>query len=335
MKNTSTGLLLLALASTGYAQSKVEIFGHIDMNISYAKNGSGSVVGVDQGGYALPSRLGFRGVEDLGSGTSVGFWLESAIFPDTGGTNTSFFNRRSTISLINKSWGELKLGRDYTPAFYNISSFSPFGTVGMGGSSNLIEGWPVGVDKVTTMQRASNMLTYILPTGLGGFYGQLHYAFDEKTKDNGYTGARLGWAQGPVDVAAAYGRVSLATDHYAIWTAGGSYQWDRVKLFANYVQQKTGDAKYANAWVGAAVPLAQGTLKLSYSHGRNTVDGARGTARQYAIGYHYPLSKRTTLYTAAAFIDNSANTAYSVSDLSNGLAGSNSRGVQLGISHSF
>ena len=323
------------LASTSFAQSKVELFGHIDMNISYTKNGAGSAVGIDQGGYGLPSRLGFRGVEDLGGATSVGFWLESAVLPDSGSVNGAFFNRRSTISVSNKSWGELRLGRDYTPAFYNISSFSPFGTVGVGGSSNLIDGWPIGVDGVTTMQRGSNMLTYLLPSNLGGFYGQINYAMEEKKKGNGYKGGRLGYAQGPFDVAAAYGRVSLTDDHYDIATVGASYQFSVAKLFANYVEQKTRDNRYQSAWVGTAIPLAKGTLKLSYSYAKSKTDGAHGNAKQYAIGYHYPLSKRTTVYTAASLIDNNAHTAYSVSDLANGVAGSNSRGVQFGISHHF
>ena len=39
---------------------------------------------------SLPSRLGFRGSEDLGGGLSASFWIESGINPDsgTGGTTT-------------------------------------------------------------------------------------------------------------------------------------------------------------------------------------------------------------------------------------------------------
>ena len=80
------------------------------------------------------SRLGFRGTEDLGGGMSASFWLEAGVNNDDGtgaatstnnqaiaapapavaGTQGLTFNRRSTVSLAG-GWGELRLGRDYTP----------------------------------------------------------------------------------------------------------------------------------------------------------------------------------------------------------------------------
>ena len=77
---------------------------------------------MDQGGYMLPSRWGIRGTEDLGGGLYAGFWLESAVLPDTGAAQAAFWGRRSTVSLGSKDYGELRLGRDYTPTFWNISA---------------------------------------------------------------------------------------------------------------------------------------------------------------------------------------------------------------------
>jgi predicted porin len=34
-------------------------------------------------------------------------------------------------------WGELRLGRDYTPVFWNQTVFDPFGTNGVGSSTNV------------------------------------------------------------------------------------------------------------------------------------------------------------------------------------------------------
>ena len=45
------------------------------------------------------------------------------------------FNRRSTVSLAG-SWGEVRLGRDYVPYFWNTTIFDPFGTNGVGAVSN-------------------------------------------------------------------------------------------------------------------------------------------------------------------------------------------------------
>ena len=85
------------------------------------------------------SRLGFRGTEDLGGGLAASFWLKSA--PDDGSTGGNvansgpsmmgFFNRRSTVSLSGVA-GELRLGRDYTPTFWNDLVFDPFSANGVG-----------------------------------------------------------------------------------------------------------------------------------------------------------------------------------------------------------
>ena len=81
------------------------------------------------------SRLGFRGTEDLGGGLAASFWLEAPITNDDGATGVASFARRSTVSLSG-GFGELRLGRDYTPTFWNDTVFDPFGTNGVG--SNLI-----------------------------------------------------------------------------------------------------------------------------------------------------------------------------------------------------
>ena len=70
------------------------------------------------------SQLGFRGIEDLGGGLRAGFNLIADLAPvdsgNVGGVNTAgkFFGRRATVSLFTNA-GELRLGRDYTPDFWN------------------------------------------------------------------------------------------------------------------------------------------------------------------------------------------------------------------------
>ena len=55
--------------------------------------------------------------------------------PVRAGTQGLTFNRRSTVSLAG-GWGELRLGRDYTPTFWNLTIFDAFGTNGLGSSTN-------------------------------------------------------------------------------------------------------------------------------------------------------------------------------------------------------
>ena len=334
--------LLLALAAAGalgaaHGQSSVTVFGSIDLNFTYSKAGSASTRAMDQGGYLLPSRLGFRGVEDLGGGLAAGFWLESAVLPDTGMAQGGF-GRRSTMSLMARDLGELRLGRDYTPTFWNVSSFSPFGTVGVGGSSNIVEGWPLGLGRARTQARASNSAGYFLPRGLGGFYGQFMLAAAEGTQGAGYRGGRLGYESGSLNVAAAYGQTAVGAQDYRTVTIGGSYDFGVVKAYLNYLRHRLGRERQTNGLIGASVPVGAGQIRISLAgSNRSGPDlGTDGTARQFAIGYAHNLSRRTTLYSAYSRISNRGNAAYVVADSSPAaVAGRSSSGLQLGVNHTF
>src|SRR6478672_3432338 len=178
MKKSLIALAVLAASGAAMAQSSVTLFGVVDATYAY---GNGSVANRSQltnSGYNS-SRLGFRGVEDLGGGMSASFWLEAGLNNDngTGGvTNTNnqaatstggglVFNRRSTVSL-NGGFGEVRLGRDYTPQFWNLTIYDPFGTNGVGTNQAFISsiGGPVNT-------RASNSITYLWGPDFGATFG--------------------------------------------------------------------------------------------------------------------------------------------------------------------
>ena len=152
------------------------------------------------------SQLGIRGVEDLGGGLRAGFTLLSGINADTGGANSKFWNRRSTVSLFG-GWGELRLGRDYIPTFWNLTIFDAFGTNGLGSSSN--------VRQLYGGTRSDNSIGYFLPANLGGFYGQFMAAAAESgttlERPARYLGGRVGFAAGPFDVAVVFLAAAVLT----------------------------------------------------------------------------------------------------------------------------
>lgn len=337
MKKALTVLFGLAASGAALAQSSVTIFGSIDLNLTYSKAGREKSKAMDQGGYMLPSRIGFRGTEDLGGGVSAGFWLESAVLPDTGTSQGAFWGRRSTVSLAHKQYGELRMGRDYTPTFWNVSQFAPFGTVGVGGSSNIIEGWPLGLGSAKTLSRASNSVSYFLPRSFGGFYGQAMVSAGEGVDGAKHQGARIGYESGPLNVAAAYGVTDTATGDFKTATVGGTYDFQVVKVYLNYLQQKLRGDKQTNVLLGVALPVGIGTVKASAARSNRSGPGVEGDdARQLAIGYVHPLSKRTTLYTTYSHIKNDGNAIYVTADSSpGGVPGEKSSGFQVGINHAF
>lgn len=340
---TSAALAVIsaaALASAAHAQSSpssVTVFGTLDLNFTVTKAGGSTVRAMDQGGNLVPSRLGFRGTEDLGGGLSASFWIESALLPDTGGVQGAFWNRRSTLSLASKSLGELRLGRDYAPTFWNLSSFSPMGTVGPSGSANIIENWPFGVGGARTLVRTSNSIGYFLPRDLGGVYGQLQVALPEGVDGAKYTGGRLGYAAGPVDVAVAYGQTPAANQTTKFTTLGGSYDFGVVRVYANYFEQKAQDDKQVNVMLGAAVPVGVGIVKATVARSNRSGPGVDADdADHWGVTYVHYLSKRTALYAAYARLNNEGQAAFVPTDSSPAVTpGGSATAVQFGLSHNF
>lgn len=332
--------ILVALTAVGsataFAQSSVAVFGSLDLNVTYSKAGRRSALGMEQGGHMLPSRLGLRGVEELGNGLQAAFWIESAVLPDTGQGQGPLWGRRATVGLIRKDLGELRVGRDYVPTFWNVSAFSPFGTVGVGGSSNLIGGWPAGLGEAKTQTRASNQVTYFLPR-TRGVYGQLTAATAEGVDGTRYIGGRLGYESGPLDIAAAYGTTPVGARDYKVMTVGGSYDSGAVKAFANVYEQRLAVDRQRHVMVGVSVPFGLGQIKASFARSDRSGPGVDADdATQWAFGYSHLLSKRTTLYAACSRIANEGSARHVTADSSPaGRAGERSSGMQFGVRHDF
>jgi predicted porin len=380
MKKSLIALAVMAAAGAASAQSSVTLFGIVDANYNYIKgDGNGHISRLTNSGYNS-SRLGFRGTEDLGGGMSASFWLEAGLQNDNGAgaaTNTNnqatgaplagmaggqglTFNRRSTVSLAG-NWGELRLGRDYVPTFWNLTVFDPFGTNGVGSSTNLTisAGTGIGgsgVSGVLTTVRASNSIGYFLPPNLGGFYGQVMYAMGENAstaanKDDGrYMGGRIGFASGPFNVAASYGETkfnaaTVPNGDYRAYNFGGQWDFGMAKLMAQWTHDEIRAAvnppKQDSYLIGGLIPVGAGEIRLSWVHanvktprvfaGGITVDDAD----QFALGYVHNLSKRTAVYATYAWVDNKGagngfNNGRQVID-----AGGKSQGFDLGIRHSF
>jgi predicted porin len=370
MKKSVLALAALgAFAGGALAQSSVTMFGVVDVNVMSVDNNDRTYsLGTD--GMAS-SRLGFRGVEDLGGGLKASFWLEMGLAADTGGSagtwgnntasnaNRLFFNRRSTVSLSNQ-WGELRLGRDYTPTFWSWTVYDPFGTNGVGAATNLA----LGADLTSagalaggaygTLVRANNMVSYVLPNGTQGtgLYGQLSVAAGEGAAGNKYWGGRIGYAAGPFDISAAYGRTEeliVGTDiDLDAWNIGGSWNFGFMKLSGFFsdmsvdnIPNVNGDkAGRQNWYIGVAAPFGQWNLKASYgaTNGKDLL--SQTDATQWAIGVDYNLSKRTAIYATWSSINNDGNSTngaqFSVSTQASALTrGNNSTGGQLGVRHSF
>ncbi len=139
---------LLAIAAAGafagaaQAQSSVTVYGILDVGFtkiegvtgaSGSTNGTKTTISQFNSGNLATSRLGFRGVEDLGGGTQASFVAEIGLTPTSNGfsgssngfgsplgsafphNSNAVDNRQSFLGLSQKGIGEGRIGRQYTP----------------------------------------------------------------------------------------------------------------------------------------------------------------------------------------------------------------------------
>lgn len=362
MKHILLAASTLALANLACAQSSVTLYGVVDAAYSFGE-GSGPGSASRQrmtSGSNTTSRIGFRGTEDLGGGLSAGFWLEAQLFTDTGeglasnqnnqpitgtsvpgGAQSLTFGRRSTVSLTHSTWGELRLGRDFTAHYRNRVEFDPFGNAGVG-AAQPFAGSIAGV----TSTRASNMVAYFLPRLASGLYGQVQYYSGEEVQDsptdrngNGYS-ARVGMKQGAWNVSLAAGRTFYAQTatlgDITVANIGASYDFGVAKLMAGYYRDKV-DAvrpvRAKGALISALIPVGAGEIKVALSrYGTDAVWNPQ-TAK-LSLGYVHHLSKRTAVYATYARVKNEGGARVA---LNGSVTAPNrgSSGMDLGIRHTF
>lgn len=342
------GLMALACASV-QAQSSVTLSGIVDTAArSVSNEGQGSIRSLVSGSNAT-SRLVVRGTEDLGGGLSASFWLEHGIAVDTGLPTGGFWDRRSTVSLISKKLGEIRLGRDYMPTYLNWSRFDPYGHVGVAGSNNAVVASQVGPIRsafgtgANTTVRTSDSIQYWLPGDLGGLEGQVTLGAGEGSS-NKVISARLGYSAGPLFVSGAHAvteNTITTTGKFTDSALGATYSFGNARASAVWRQFKQAASKQTNLVLSAIVSLGQGDIKLSYIRidmagrvGNAMIDA--NDASQIGLGYVYNLSKRSALYATAARVSNDGAATFSIPGGPAGLAGGKkSTGYEAGLRHSF
>lgn len=344
MKKSLIALAVLTASGISFAQSSVTLFGIVDA--AYAK-GTGSVSDKTQlksGGYNS-SRFGVRGTEDLGGGLKASFWLEAGVNNDDGtgaASNTNnqavtaanastqglTFNRRSTVSLEG-GFGELRLGRDYTPQFWTEVAYDPLGIVGVGNSIAFNKGGQTGV-------RASNSIGYLSPSFNGvkvwvqTYMGENASTAPAKAGDG--NGIRVTYDAGPLSLAYATSSTTVSAGvKNDTSNVGGSYNFGVAKLMAQINKTKVdGSADTDGYVVGATAPLGAGTVRFSLSE----TDKAGAKSNKTAIGYVYGLSKRTDLYATYARVTNKGGATASLNGAVTA-ANASSSGYDFGIKHAF
>jgi predicted porin len=360
-----TPALLISLASgSAFAQSAaVTIYGLIDTGVEHLTNvgpaGDGLTRMPTLTG-ALPSRVGFRGTEDLGGGLKAIFTLENGFGPDAGtlGQGGRLFGRQAFVGLSGP-WGAITLGRQYTMLFHSILDSDILGPNIYGSGS---------LDSYIPNARADNAIAY-RGTFAGVTVGAT-YSFGRDTVNAGPSpagtncpgengadrsacrewSALLKYDTQNWGVAAAYDRLNGGPGAFAGLTS--SSLRDSRATVNGYV--KIGNAKVAGGlirrdnegsvtaksdlyFLGAAYTFTP-TFTVDGEVFRLNFKDSPNEATLFAVRGTYNLSKRSAAYITAGHISNDGALNISVSSGaagSNPATGENQTGVMIGLRHVF
>ena len=349
------------------SSTNVQIYGLLDVPVEYLNKVGATGASLTRmpglsGGYA-PSRLGFRGTEDLGDGLKAVFTLEMGIGADSGTLNQGgrAWGRQAYVGLQG-GWGTISLGRQYSMLFWSQTDADILGPAMFGSGS---------LDSYLPNARVDNAIAYrgqFSGFTVGATWSPGRDAVNAGPSPSGTNcagenaadkNACRQWSamvkyDTPVwGLSAAVDEIRGGAGAFAGLTS--SAMKDRRSTVAGWF--KTGDWKLAagliarrndasattpksNLWYAGATwslnpswGLDAQVFKLDYKNSANeaTLWAVRGT---------YFLSKRTSVYATAGRIDNDGTLALGVSNAaaaagSTPVAGGSQTGLGMGVRHAF
>jgi predicted porin len=362
-----------ACAAASHAQSAITLYGDVDQYIGWIKSAGGhSILGLNDGAI-LRSRLGVRGIEDLGGGLQAKFNLEQGIGADAGtaADSSRLFDRQAWVGLGNNTLGEIRLGRQNTEIFF------------IGGAIDYTDRTTFGsiINTFGVPSRYDNDISYKTPR-IANFQFSAHYALKETgTEMSGRRGVvqlALDYSNGPwragyagiASKPAANAPINRQVQYHNLY---GDYDYGKGKIYLAYVRSNnvTGNAsgnsaaailsnvsipnnsfagtdpsvnRFYNVYQISADYRVTPVLRVGALWG-TMIDqsSSNAGARGGNVGAFYDLSKRTTLYGFANWMKNQPNAGFRFSGSagpSANLAGAdvNGRfmtGLQAGVLHRF
>ena len=295
MKKTLIALAVLgAAAGVAHAQSNVTIYGIVDTGF-IKKSGHDVEMGEN-----VNNRLGFRGVEDLGSGMKATFELEHR-FDLNNGTQKGKtaagkdreFDGAANVGLKGDAWGAVRLGRVNELTTETIRKFDPFYQYGV---ANMIYG-------TQRMLHIDNTIRYDSPNWSGFHFGATYSLGGNTDKDsaegtpiytakeagNGYDndgyGIMLGYDNGPLALVGNWSRLADSKDS-TVWNLGAAYRFGDAKVELVYQQTKD------NGWAVGKERSWKSTDFLDWV-GKNSTENWAGVdtlkEKQWLLGLEWKL----------------------------------------------
>ena len=307
MKKSLIALAVLGASGVAMAQSSVTLYGVADAGVGKIEAGapagndatdktqfiSGSLMNNGM------SRIGVRGVEDLGGGLKAGFNFESGLDLDDGanlGSGGGFWGRAANLWL-GGNWGTFKMGRTLNPTFYGITAWELTGAANYSVVANTYNFAGGGAWN-------NSQLSYRTPVMGGGFSAEIGYILKADNANRAKVDLNVMYANGPIGVAVTANKVKGISTN---WSVGGKYSFSNFALAASYTDANNlANARRRGFGIGGTATFGAASLTLDLT--RDTKN--EWTGKKYTNGLveaKYALSKRTFVYGAYLRLDGDNN----------------------------
>jgi len=323
LKRTLLAAAVTALtAGTALAQSSVTVYGRVNVTAEYQDNiGAADTQKVLQNN---ASRIGFRGVEDLGGGLKADFLLEHRFNVDTGTqTNPSVYWAGDSFVGLAGGFGYLRAGRMTSEAYYATADFVSLHNHDTGTSEDKL---------YTYLGQNANTISYRTPR-FGGFTAEGSVSASEGTGDaNKVWGLAANYEAGAMFLGAGYELQDTDDYQFALrglytmgnFTFGGYYQYSDLAAL--------GDRN--NFRLSGMYVMGAGEFHVNVGWADDWSKVNDSAAVQWTIAYNYNLSKRTKVYAFYTTVDNGNNFSYFGATGAGGAALDPSS-FAVGIRHNF
>lgn len=336
------GLLCALGSTTASAQNGITIYGVLDVGVQYLTNNDAaghSQTGVASGSYQ-PSRLGFKGVEDMGNGYKALFVLENGFNADTGAQSSAatLFNRFAYVGLATPV-GTVTIGRQGSlqfdkTVFYDPLYYSTYSMLSLNGA-------PIQTFKINNAVKFQSVPWH-------GVNVAAVYSAGQELAGNAHAGRHIGgsveYVNGPLSARVlqetTWGNVA-AVNQSGLYdrrtSAAAVYKMGAFTWFADWIHV-AGDLQISPrgdiAVAAVAYDINAWRFVLEAGRYRAADTGARPELVTGLI--QYALSRRTSLYTAIGRMSNGGGSNFGIIYPSTvALAGQNQLGITLGIDHRF
>jgi predicted porin len=289
-----------AFASAAQAQSSVTVYGILDVGyvggnqrINTSAQTYPTKYTVNQFGESAEqtSRLGFKGVEDLGNGSSAFFTAEFALYPQdnnlSGNTTNGLQNRQTFVGLKKNGIGQTAVGLQYTPIFNAQAVTDP-------GMNNNMVGNVIYVNSSGKATSTSGSLAPISGANNAGFTNRT--ANTLSVQSDTFSGFRASamytlnaQAQNQVTTTTA---TTGGTTNATGWGLGAEYTYNKFYINAAYqaLKQLTTASNTqaglttATAW---GQPQANGSVATSAATGFTSTTALNTQDNQFFAGATY------------------------------------------------